>query len=119
MLTYFGIFLLVYLAIWLDRKWGHGGISAANQLARCDDLVANNCNRGRWQIVWGEKKAADEAAFSGPREIRTLDLLNAIETRSQLRYGPLFCSILLFSMALPIPPGRGLRALWTLVLLYA
>ena len=26
--------------------------------------------------------------FSGPREIRTLDLLNAIETRSQLRYGP-------------------------------
>jgi hypothetical protein len=27
-------------------------------------------------------------AFSGPREIRTLDLLNAIETRSQLRYGP-------------------------------
>ena len=25
---------------------------------------------------------------SGPREIRTLDLLNAIETRSQLRYGP-------------------------------
>lgn len=28
------------------------------------------------------------AVFSGPREIRTLDLLNAIETRSQLRYGP-------------------------------
>jgi hypothetical protein len=26
---------------------------------------------------------------SGPREIRTLDLLNAIETRSQLRYGPI------------------------------
>ena len=26
--------------------------------------------------------------LSGPREIRTLDLLNAIETRSQLRYGP-------------------------------
>ena len=25
----------------------------------------------------------------GPRGIRTLDLLNAIETRSQLRYGPL------------------------------
>jgi hypothetical protein len=24
----------------------------------------------------------------GPRGIRTLDLLNAIETRSQLRYGP-------------------------------
>jgi hypothetical protein len=28
--------------------------------------------------------------FGGPREIRTLDLLNAIETRSQLRYGPRF-----------------------------
>ena len=26
---------------------------------------------------------------SGPRGIRTLDLLNAIETRSQLRYGPM------------------------------
>ncbi len=34
-------------------------------------------------------------SFGGPRGIRTLDLLNAIETRSQLRYGPnmkLFCS---------------------------
>ena len=28
--------------------------------------------------------------LSGPREIRTLDLLNAIETRSQLRHGPIF-----------------------------
>ena len=28
--------------------------------------------------------------FSGPRGIRTLDLLNAIETRSQLRHGPIF-----------------------------
>ena len=80
------------------------------------------------------------AVFSGPREIRTLDLLNAIETRSQLRYGPLFTQFLLFPMALPIPrggdyvrygplftqfllfpmalpipPWRGLRALWTLV----
>jgi hypothetical protein len=26
--------------------------------------------------------------YSGPRGIRTLGLLNAIETRSQLRYGP-------------------------------
>ena len=31
---------------------------------------------------------------SGPRGIRTLDLLNAIETRSQLRYGPLFIFVL-------------------------
>src|SRR6185436_16315437 len=29
-------------------------------------------------------------SIGGPRGIRTLDLLNAIETRSQLRYGPLF-----------------------------
>ena len=29
------------------------------------------------------------AVIYGPRGIRTLDLLNAIETRSQLRYGPL------------------------------
>ena len=28
-------------------------------------------------------------AFSGPSEIRTHDLLNAIETRSQLRYRPI------------------------------
>ena len=28
------------------------------------------------------------ALASGPRGIRTPDLLNAIETRSQLRYGP-------------------------------
>ena len=28
------------------------------------------------------------AVFSGPSGIRTHDLLNAIETRSQLRYGP-------------------------------
>ena len=30
------------------------------------------------------------ALASGPRGIRTPDLLNAIETRSQLRYGPGF-----------------------------
>ncbi len=30
---------------------------------------------------------------SGPRGIRTLGLLNAIETRSQLRYGPQKCRI--------------------------
>ena len=76
--------------------------------------------------------------FSGPREIRTLDLLNAIETRSQLRYGPLltlfFCfpwrsqfpgegtscamgPCLLYSFVFhgaPNSPGRGLRALWAL-----
>ena len=44
------------------------------------------------------------AVLSGPREIRTLGLLNAIETRSQLRYGPLFTHFLLFPMALPTPP---------------
>gem|GEM_PF-5631591 len=36
------------------------------------------------------KRAGSKPAptFGGPRGIRTLDLLNAIETRSQLRYGP-------------------------------
>ena len=29
-------------------------------------------------------------SVGGPRGIRTLGLLNAIETRSQLRYGPIF-----------------------------
>ena len=28
---------------------------------------------------------------SGPSEIRTRDLFNAIEARSQLRHGPIFC----------------------------
>jgi hypothetical protein len=30
------------------------------------------------------------AIACGPSEIRTRDLLNAIETRSQLRYGPMY-----------------------------
>ena len=37
-----------------------------------------------------QKSAWKDALFSGPREIRTLDLLNAIEARSQLRYGPIY-----------------------------
>ena len=43
---------------------------------------------------------------SGPRGIRTLDLLNAIETRSQLRYGP---GLNVFRAALraPSPPEGG------------
>jgi hypothetical protein len=32
--------------------------------------------------------ASPQHVLCGPRGIRTLDLLNAIETRSQLRYGP-------------------------------
>ena len=38
----------------------------------------------------GKKSALkkDALMIGGPREIRTLDLLNAIETRSQLRHGP-------------------------------
>lgn len=39
--------------------------------------------------VQDNRKASCPANPSGPRGIRTLDLLNAIETRSQLRYGPL------------------------------
>ena len=41
-------------------------------------------------IIAQERLAELIAPSSGPRGIRTLDLLNAIETRSQLRYGPLF-----------------------------
>ena len=41
-------------------------------------------------------KNSRKAVFSGPREIRTLGLLNAIETRSQLRYGPLFTHLFCF-----------------------
>ena len=43
---------------------------------------------------------------NGPRGIRTLDLLNAIETRSQLRYGP---GLIVFRAALraPSPPEGG------------
>ena len=52
--------------------------------------------------------------LSGPREIRTLDLLNAIETRSQLRYGPRY-KLFLASHGAPNSPGRGLRALWAQV----
>ena len=40
-------------------------------------------------IIAQERLADLIALTSGPRGIRTLDLLNAIETRSQLRYGPL------------------------------
>ena len=41
-----------------------------------------------------ENQYSLSAQFCGPREIRTLDLLNAIEARSQLRYGPiLFCKV--------------------------
>ena len=43
---------------------------------------------------------------NGPRGIRTPDLLNAIETRSQLRYGP---GLNVFRAALraPNPPEGG------------
>jgi hypothetical protein len=39
-------------------------------------------------IIAQERKAFPFALAGGPRGIRTPDLLNAIETRSQLRYGP-------------------------------
>ena len=43
----------------------------------------------------------------GPRGIRTPDLLNAIETRSQLRYGPKRC----FDLREAIT--EGIVSLWT------
>jgi hypothetical protein len=43
------------------------------------------------RCAMGNKKDVfSDAFYSGPRGIRTPGLLNAIETRSQLRYGPLF-----------------------------
>lgn len=66
--------------------------------------------RSRWALCWAStslSQLADGMTYyschdfskeqvqdlplhydGGPRGIRTLDLLNAIETRSQLRYGP-------------------------------
>ena len=52
----------------------------------------------RWQMIYYSCET-----FSGPRGIRTLGLLNAIEARSQLRYGPITSSLLgikLFGCAL-------------------
>ena len=46
-----------------------------------------------------KKAPLSDASVCGPRGIRTLDLLNAIETRSQLRYGP----------SHPVPLCAGLR----------
>jgi hypothetical protein len=46
------------------------------------------------------------ALAGGPRGIRTPDLLNAIETRSQLRYGPL--PVIGYSRSLPSGP-EGIR----------
>jgi hypothetical protein len=46
---------------------------------------------GIYQEAWcGYFQAFSCKEQSGPSGIRTHDLLNAIETRSQLRYGPLF-----------------------------
>ena len=68
----------------------------------------------RWQMVYYScpgflEKTSQKfisARFSGPRGIRTPDLLNAIETRSQLRYGP---GLNVFRAALraPSPPEGG------------
>ena len=57
------------------------------------------CTMGLFKL----KSALLDAFDSGPREIRTLDLLNAIETRSQLRYGPIINLLILGPLALPIP----------------
>ena len=60
-----------------------------------------------FSMPYGQQKSTlADASCSGPRGIRTPGLLNAIETRSQLRYGPgiyLYC----LPSALPIPRGGG------------
>jgi hypothetical protein len=50
---------------------------------------------------------------SGPREIRTLGLLNAIETRSQLRYGPIHPFVNHHSTSVRVRPSGpgGIRTL--------
>ena len=60
-----------------------------------------------FSMPYGQQKSTlADASCSGPRGIRTPGLLNAIETRSQLRYGP---GNYLYSLpsALPIPRGGG------------
>ena len=51
--------------------------------------------------VQENRKASCPANPSGPRGIRTLDLFNAIEARSQLRHGP----FLIFRRGRVLPPG--------------
>src|SRR5579859_3537125 len=51
------------------------------------------CSPARWRLAYYSGSTCLVPQLSalrpgGPRGIRTLDLLNAIETRSQLRYGP-------------------------------
>ena len=41
-------------------------------------------------LLWTIERFGEPKFGSGPRGIRTLDLLNAIEARSQLRHGPIF-----------------------------
>jgi hypothetical protein len=59
------------------RCWAYTLLS---QLA--DGMTYYSCH----DFSWGGLPI--RLTLCGPRGIRTLDLLNAIETRSQLRYGP-------------------------------
>ena len=67
--------------------------TSLSQLA--DGMTYYSCPDFLYKFVHDDARAtafADPAIAltSGPRGIRTPDLLNAIETRSQLRYGPGF-----------------------------
>ena len=46
--------------------------------------------RGELQSRMQKRRCFSVSLVCGPRGIRTLGLLNAIEARSQLRYGPLW-----------------------------
>ena len=59
--------------------------SSASALRCSKRNMAGNCSSA---MVCG----SEWVLLGGPRGIRTLDLLNAIETRSQLRYGPTGCA---------------------------
>ena len=73
---------------WLGVCWHPTGLTPFSPGSLADDLLL----RLQPVILVKERISAIQlsALFCGPRGIRTLGLLNAIETRSQLRYGPIF-----------------------------
>ena len=69
------------------------------------DSLADDLLLLAWPFV-KTKSGRLKSFFSGPRGIRTPGLLNAIETRSQLRYGPI-CSTSIGKDRLQEPVGWG------------
>ena len=57
----------------------------------CETLFSHL--RGKPQMTTLEIKSCHLLTFGGPEGDRTLDLLNAIQARSQLRHGPVFWNL--------------------------